>query len=495
MKMHRFKLIAMFIGLLWIWPPCARRVDAQTEQTPLAQADALVRAGHYQEALAESLDAIQKEPNNFKAYYYAAFALYKQGRLDEAAPYAQKAVDRAPKGSKAEVQRLVDAIAGFRSREQYVQAATNAENNGFFAKAADIYWRAWTAAPDQSQDLGLKAAHIWVERLNEPLRAAEILNSITAHPQSPDALQDAQALLQKIQNPLQGIYTQNLNRGTWLINQKQPQQAIDALTTATKAKPGESAPHLSMARAYMAEDKPDDALRELIRFAQLGGKGLQVTSDAGWRESLYRLGIDSQFATQLRDAYGDTLIAQATALQQQNDQQAATQRAQEQAKAGARERLALNVTLLRQQLSGTFEYKESPGHHVKYPYYEQVKRDVQASANCELIVHEEVKQGSTDRCKYSRDIEVPLNEPLTLDLLTQRYEGGGPGPELRVMLGRNDVKWREVGRHSGSPFNACHYNDENVSNNLRQAEFLLHDASQVNAVINLLKDLSLACAP
>jgi hypothetical protein len=164
--------------------------------------------------------------------------------------------------------------------------------------------------------------------------------------------------------------------------------------------------------------------------------------------------------------------------QQQNEVQAEAQRMHEAAKTEARGRLASNLSSLSQLLSGTFTDNAAIG---------QVKRDVQSSADCQLIVHEDVRSSGGSKCKYTRHIEVPLNEQLTISLESGRW--------INVVLPQADVKWQEVGVHSGGPFSDCHYNDRNDNSDRRNVEFLLQDASQVNAVISLLRDVSLACAP
>ena len=164
--------------------------------------------------------------------------------------------------------------------------------------------------------------------------------------------------------------------------------------------------------------------------------------------------------------------------QQQNEMQAEAQNVHEAAKSEARGRLASNLNSLNQLLSGTFTDNAAIG---------QVKRDVQSSADCKLIVHEDVRSSGGSKCKYTRHIEVPLNEQLTISLESGRW--------INVVLPQADVKWQEVGVHSGGPFSDCHYNDRNDNSDQRNVEFLLQDASQVNAVISLLKDVSLACAP
>jgi hypothetical protein len=144
----------------------------------------------------------------------------------------------------------------------------------------------------------------------------------------------------------------------------------------------------------------------------------------------------------------------------------------------ARGRLASNLSSLNQLLSGTFTDNAAIG---------QVKRDVESSADCKLIVHEDVISSGGSKCKYTRHLEVPLNEQLTIRLESERW--------INVVLPQANVKWQEVGVHSGGPFSDCHYNDRNDNSDQRNVEFLLQDASQVNAVISLLKDISLACAP
>jgi tetratricopeptide (TPR) repeat protein len=480
MRKFRSSLIALLVASLSSLASFPAAAQEPSPASSTAQADALVRAGRYPEALAEALSAIQRDPSDYKPYYYAAYALYKQNRLDEAAPYAQKALEHAPESDRAGVQRLVDAISNYRSRDQFIQSATEAEQSGLIAKAADIDAQAWKAAPDTSQDLGLKAAHIWVERIPQPLQAATILNYIAAHPQQPAYLEDAQKLLTALQAPLRNVYNSDMNRGN--ANMQQPVQALASFAEASQAEPQERAPHYMMAQCYMLLNRPDEAMKEILMISRMGGDANEMTQSNVWQESLYQLGVDAQFAPTIRDAFGPGLLAQA---QQLDAAQKARQQRADAAAAAAAEKLRiaeeqLPATMARLKVllsQGKFKTRFNSSGKA-----ETLERYVTSAQNCEIGYQEVTKIYTT----------ATLDETFSLKGLKASRESTRDTNCDGALLGITTS--HVAGVSVGDEF--FHRKDK-PNSYTRTETSLCFDSDRLNDVqeaINLLNEASLACS-
>jgi tetratricopeptide (TPR) repeat protein len=368
----------------------------------LNKADTLVRAGRYPEGLAEAQVAIRLDPTQFKGYYYAAFALYKQGKLDDAERYVQDSLARAPDADKKDVQRLVDAIEQHREIEGKVRVGDDAMTSGLFAKAAEAYTDAWKISPDLAEDVGLKAAHLWGERISDPVRAVAIVNYIIAHPQDPTHLEDARRLLANLQGPLQAVYLSYYNRAVALANNGQYSDAIPLFKAALDAQPQEKSARWELANAYYRSDGYDEATQELVALSQSGATAAEVMSNVNWTNSLFHLVEDQGYSTTIQEAFGpivieqaqrlvadevarqQALIAEENARKAASDLAAANKRAADdrlaEAKREAQERLPSTLSRLRVLLNVD----------IKYPNGGHVVRKIISDDNC-TIVYDRIK--------------------------------------------------------------------------------------------------------
>jgi formylglycine-generating enzyme required for sulfatase activity len=296
--------IAYLLSLIFIVPALfALTVRAQQDpyERAIERADNFTRQGQFVEAPAAAQAAIGLNPNRFQGHYYAAFALYRRGLLDEAEPIAKRALELAPPESKPDAQRLVDAIAKRRTFAAQVQAADQALNDGLIAKAAAAYTKAWEATPE-SQDIGLKAAQLWSERLGNHVAAAPILSAIVASPTDPQVVPKATEMLQRLQPLLRGAFDEQLQNGQRLLAQGQMDDALKALNLAALAQPDRQEPHLHLARIYAKRNDWQSARNEL---GQMLKKGRVTAADLSKHSEFLALAQDARFISFIGDALGE----------------------------------------------------------------------------------------------------------------------------------------------------------------------------------------------
>lgn len=276
------------------------RAQQNAYDQAVAKADDLVRQGKFIEALGAAQEAIRVNPDQFKAYYYAAFALYRRDLLSQAKTYAQQALERAPAADKADVQRLLDAIAGKEGFSEQVRIGDEALEQGLIAKAATAYARAWEAVPAR-EDIGLKAAKLWVERLDNPAEAAPILNGIVAAPKDAEVSSQATQMLKTLRPALERIFNAALQDGQNFLKQKQPAEAIKALSKAQRTLPDRQEAHLHPARAYAQQNNLDQTIKEL---SQMLKKGRVTIGDLSKHSEFRKLSGNQRFLTFITDALG-----------------------------------------------------------------------------------------------------------------------------------------------------------------------------------------------
>jgi tetratricopeptide (TPR) repeat protein len=162
----------------------------------IEQADSLVREGQYVQALSLAQEGIRLNPDDFRAYYYSAYALYKRELFDEAKPQAEQSRRLAPTDKQADVERLIEAIAGGPVAVEQVRIAERAAADGSAERAAEAYSKAFKAMPGR-EDIGLKAARLYSDQLNMPAESVSILKQILLRTQNPETSRVATDLLRK----------------------------------------------------------------------------------------------------------------------------------------------------------------------------------------------------------------------------------------------------------------------------------------------------------
>lgn len=167
------------------------------------QARSLIAEGNYASALTAARAAERADPNDYRAKYYVAMALYGLGQYAEADAAAKAALALAPEESKATITALIDRISRTQTSEGAYAEAEAAKAEGLFGKAARLYEEAWNA--DKTRyDAGIRAADLY-GGTGEYLKAAKILREITASSAPAEIVQQARDALTRYASALKKI--------------------------------------------------------------------------------------------------------------------------------------------------------------------------------------------------------------------------------------------------------------------------------------------------
>ncbi len=161
------------------------------------------------EALASAKDAVRANANDYKGYYYVAMAYMSLNRFDEAETAVKRARSLAPDSAKAALEKLASSINSRRQGAGSVQAADAAKAEGMLGKAARLYEQAWNAGQNNFE-LGLLAADLYANHLNQPLDAARLLRQVKNKAHSNPAADKAAAELAKMAETLRQIANNNV---------------------------------------------------------------------------------------------------------------------------------------------------------------------------------------------------------------------------------------------------------------------------------------------
>lgn len=156
------------------------------------------------EALASAKDAVRANANDYKGYYYVAMAYMSLNRFDEAEVAVRRARSLAPDSAKAALEKLAGSINSRRQGAGSVQAADAAKAEGMLGKAARLYEQAWNAGQNNFE-LGLLAADLYANHLNQPLDAARILRQVKSKAHNNPAADKAAAELARMAETLRQI--------------------------------------------------------------------------------------------------------------------------------------------------------------------------------------------------------------------------------------------------------------------------------------------------
>jgi hypothetical protein len=346
---NKCAVISGIFVMVFVLPVFAQQ-DAYDQA--VSKADSLVREGQFVQALGIAQDAIRLDPTRFKAYYYAAYALYVQDLLERAAPLAKDALGRATREDRARAtdedralaQKLVDAIANKKVFIEQVKIADDSIQQGLIAKAAAAYTKAWDVMP-VNEGIGLKAAQIWSERLNKPGESARILNYLVEHPQDAGILKQAGDMLQRLGPALQNFYKERMQRGQQHLYANELEAARKTFNEAAQAMPKQEEPHLQLARVNAKqiemsgfvprEATLEKAIKELAEAIKLGWTSVDdilKTSDFNTLLS------NARFLSFIGDALGSDAVdkvrkrtAEREATRQKALDEAETQRIREEA--------------------------------------------------------------------------------------------------------------------------------------------------------------------
>lgn len=188
----------------------ASRVGTESYEQMITNADKLVRQGQYVRALAIANKAMKAKPEDYKGYYYAAFALLKSDLLAEAKPLAAKSKELAPPDASSDVERLVDAITSAEEGREHVGTGERASNDGDFASAAEAYAKAYSLMPSR-EDLGFKAVDLYLQ-LKQPEKSIELAKQILLKTSKPESSRRANDVITKAEATRNQIAEDNRQR-------------------------------------------------------------------------------------------------------------------------------------------------------------------------------------------------------------------------------------------------------------------------------------------
>jgi hypothetical protein len=297
-------------------------LQAEDFDSLIARARQQAQAEQFLDCLATAQDAVKADPQNYKGYYYAALALYRDDKLEEAQPFLEQARAKAGSESQATVGKLAEAIGYRRTALVEIKAGDDAMNDGLAGKAAQAYQRAWEAGR-LNPAIGLKAANLYAERLNAPLAAAQILRQILDKFPNSKPGEDAAGLLAKLGPVLATTaqaYLQQAGRAEH-DNKK------SLLEKAVAADPNLTPAYFSLASLAAQDNDSSEMYVALRELAKRGALDVPRLSAAGF-ERFYGEDAFQQF---VRDALGEAALQEVKGLveaeiQKQRRQQAEHER-------------------------------------------------------------------------------------------------------------------------------------------------------------------------
>jgi formylglycine-generating enzyme required for sulfatase activity len=225
----------------------------------VGQARELLQEDRIVEALAVAKDAVRANTNDYKGHYYVALAYLGMARFDEADEAAKRARALAPDSARAGVDKLVASIQSRRQGVGSVQAAEAALADGLAGKAARLYEAAWSAGRD-NPELGLKAADLYTNRLNQPVDAGRVLRQVMQSAKGSPAADRATGELRKLADALKKIAQGHVAAAA----KQQGEDARESLLRAEEADPGYLPLYQTRAR-IAAQGSNADALQAAIK--------------------------------------------------------------------------------------------------------------------------------------------------------------------------------------------------------------------------------------
>lgn len=273
---------------------CAAPVLAQAG-ADVERAKSLIVSGRYAEALAAAQDAERATPSSYEAAYYVAMAQLGLKQYAAARTEAQKALELAPADSKPAVEKLLATISSSNAGTGQMQEADAAAAAGEYGNAAALYEKVFQAGG--SAAIGLKAADIYVAKLDSPVDAARVYRAIVAaNPSGTDA-DVAIAALAKLKPALTNIAAQKVAAAS-----AGPANTRALLNEAAAADPG-YAPIYETAAKFYAAAKSQDALLAMIKKLQALDAFNPET--IGNLPNMRTLTADPAFAEKLRGVIGN----------------------------------------------------------------------------------------------------------------------------------------------------------------------------------------------
>jgi len=158
---------------------------ASAYDAAVERARAALQSNDAIQGLVEAQKAIQSNRSGFEGHYYAGLALFRQGQLDDAEAALSAALRVSPSDSKDEIQSFLVLIPKERIGRNFRDQAERAFKDGRLNRAAELYTEAAKSLA-HGQDCAFAAASLWAQRLNQPAKAAALLQPIIKNPESAD---------------------------------------------------------------------------------------------------------------------------------------------------------------------------------------------------------------------------------------------------------------------------------------------------------------------
>jgi tetratricopeptide (TPR) repeat protein len=284
--------------------------DQSAYRQAIEKGKTLLQGGKHSEAFQQLQKAMTADPAHYESYFYLAVTSYRMGNLSAAEEYGKQAQARAPESDKASVQEMMKVITEKRKFERHEQAGDEAFNKGLMARAADEYRQAYLLFPNQGQ-VGLKAAAIYAERLDQPLDAALLWTRIAASGDEKSAAAARAGLVQH-ERALEGVYKERMAAAK-----------IDGLLLLIEVFPHRVDPRFAAAVHFAGRRDVDQAVRHLSEAIKIGIPSSKIAEQPEFRALLAHGGDGSPFDRFLNDAFGAEIPRR---MKEQNQQEQAAQR-------------------------------------------------------------------------------------------------------------------------------------------------------------------------
>lgn len=302
---HTFRRLLVWMTILSNFTMTCS-ITAEPYDDCVKKATELLKANSFADANAEAEKAVKINGARWEAHYIQGLAAYKLDMLDLAETEFKKALEHTPEDQKPQIQDLVGLVNDKRQFLVHVKNANEAEDQALYAKAAKEYTAAWNLIK-QREEIGLRAAKIWANQINDPLNALRILTYILNHPQDSTTKEEAGALFTKLSPSLESKVKELMIDGRyWLDFMHDGQKALSYFSLAAEITGRDPQPHLRLARTYALLNDSRHAIAELRIAQQLG---LTKAEEILQGNEFVYIGGSPEFQTYVNDAFGEKALS------------------------------------------------------------------------------------------------------------------------------------------------------------------------------------------
>jgi Flp pilus assembly protein TadD len=257
-----------------------RHYKERVDDTPpeIAQAEDAIQKGDFSGAEALLRKVLDKDPNNYQAWFDLGFVLNRLGRTDESIAAYRKSVAAKPKVFESNLNLgLMLVRANNPEAEQFLRAATTLKPT---ANPEEGQARAWLALahllenkkPDDAFQAYRKASEL-TPKDPEPHLSAGLLHE--RQKEFSDAESEyKQVLVLDPQSTKAAIGLTNIYMKSGRLGDAEP-----LLRRLASQRPGDAALHLQLGRVLAAEGKKDDAIAEIQAGIKLAPSDSEAQRD------------------------------------------------------------------------------------------------------------------------------------------------------------------------------------------------------------------------